>query len=128
MQSPDTKLQVVAIILFATVCVAVGETLLRVGMNHVGRSDAAGMRFVLAAASNSYVIGGTALMTLYFGLYSLALSKAEISFVLPFTALSYLFVALMAAFILRENVSFTRWLGTLVIVIGVIIVGLGERR
>jgi drug/metabolite transporter (DMT)-like permease len=67
-------------------------------------------------------------MCLYFGLYSYCLSIADISFVLPFTAMSYLFVAALARFFLHEDVSPTRWLGAIIIVIGVIVVGLGERR
>ncbi len=122
------KMQVIAVVLFATVCVAIGETLLSVGMKQAHRGDVEGFRFVLAAAANKFVLGGTGLMMVFFALYSLALSWAEISFVLPFTALSYLFVALMAHFILHEHVSPTRWIGTLLILIGVVVVGLGERR
>jgi drug/metabolite transporter (DMT)-like permease len=106
----------------------VGETLLSVGMKQTGKSGADGLRFVAAAMTNPYVVGGTSLMMVFFGLYSLALSWAEISFVLPFTALSYLFVACLAKFVLHEGVSPTRWAGTLLIVLGVIVVGIGERR
>lgn len=123
-----SKLHVVLVVVLATACVAVGETLLSVGMKQAGKSSPEGFRLVLAAIGNPYVVGGTSLMMVYFGLYSLALSWAEISFVLPFTALSYLFVAFLARFVLHEGVSPTRWAGTLLIVLGVIVVGLGERR
>jgi drug/metabolite transporter (DMT)-like permease len=121
------RLQVIAVILIATVCVAVGETLLSVGMRQMGKGGYEGLGLLTGALKNPFVIGGTLLMMLYFGLYSLTLSWADISFVLPFTALSYLLVAVFAKFLLQENVTPTRWLGTLLIVLGVVIVGLGER-
>jgi drug/metabolite transporter (DMT)-like permease len=123
-----SKLQTLLVVLIATLCTSVGETLLSVGMRSIGREDHDSLRFVLAAMTNRYVIAGVLLMMVFFALYSLALSWADISFVLPFTALSYLFIAIFARVFLHENVTPTRWIGTVLIVIGVIIVGLGERE
>jgi len=128
MEPHVSKLQVVATILCATLAVSAGETLLGAGMRIVGRENHAGIRFLVAALSQWQVLVGTCLMCLFFGLYALCLSWADISFVLPFTALSYLFVALLARFVLHEPVTLTRWLGASIIVVGVIVVGLGERR
>lgn len=47
---------------------------------------------------------------------------------MPFTALSYLFVAVMAKTVLEEPVSLNRWIGTFLIVAGVMIIGFGERQ
>lgn len=127
MVQPVSKIQVIAVILFATLCVAAGESLLSAGMKMVGKDGHTGVRIFLAALSNWRVVVGTLMMMCFFGLYALCLSWADISFVLPFTALSYLFVALFAHFFLGENVTLTRWIGALIIVVGVIIVGLGEK-
>jgi drug/metabolite transporter (DMT)-like permease len=123
-----SKLQIIAVILIATACVASGETLLSAGMKLVGREGHAGLRFALDAVTNWRVLAGTCLMAVFFALYSVCLSWADISFVLPFTAMSYLFVAFLARFALHEDVSLTRWVGALIIVVGVIVVGFGERR
>lgn len=120
-------LQVLVMVVFATLCVSVGETILSVGMKQVETSGKSGMAFLGAALTNRSVVGGTLLMMAYFGLYAKALGMADISFVLPITALSYLFVAFMAHFWLRENVTPTRWAGTLLIFVGVAVVALGER-
>lgn len=119
------KTQVIAVVLLATVCVAVGETLLSVGMKQVERGRFEGVKYLLAALTNGHVLFGTLLMMVYFGLYAWALGQADISFVLPFTALSYLCVALMAYFFLHEPVTPTRWIGTFLITVGVVIVGKG---
>src|SRR3989442_1474462 len=99
------RMQVIIVVVMATLCVSVGETMLRAGMKSVGAGNYAGAGFVLAAISNPMVLLGTVLMTVYFALYSLALSWADISFVLPITALSYLFVAFLAHHFLHENVT-----------------------
>ena len=126
-QMAVSRWQVIGVVMFAVICVSVGEGLLKMGMTKVGSSDLAGVRFVLGAARNPHVIAGTALMTVFFGLYALALSWADLCFVLPLTAASYLFGALFAKYVLHETVSPTKWLGTVLIMLGVIVVGLGER-
>ena len=119
------KWRVVGVILLATLAVSLGEALLAKGMkqtNSVTGDLWAQIRGVL----NPAVLIGTLLMTSYFVLYMLALKWADISFVLPFTALSYLIVALLAKFYLHETVTPSRWLGVAIIMLGVVVVGLGE--
>ena len=122
-----SKWQVIGVVMFAVLCASVGEGLLKMGMTKVGASNLAGVRFVLGAAGNVHVLMGTLLMTIFFALYALALSWADLSFVLPLTAASYLFGALFAKYILHETVTPIKWLGTALIILGVIAVGLGER-
>src|SRR6476619_1834906 len=97
-------LPILIMVVIATLCVSVGETLLSVGMKQAEAAGRPGLGLVGAAMTNRLVVGGTLLMMMFFGLYAKALSLADISFVLPITALSYLFVAVMARFILHENV------------------------
>jgi len=122
-----SKLQVVLVVMFAVLCVSIGETLLSAGMKQVGKLDLSGIRFAGAAILNGRVLFGTALMTVFFALYALALSWADFSFVLPLTAISYLFGALLAKWYLHETVTFTRWAGIALITLGVIVVGLGHK-
>ena len=122
-----SKWQVVAVVMIAVLCVSVGEGLLSMGMKKVGAGGSSGFRMILASAMNGHVLVGTLLMMVFFGLYALALSWADFSFVLPITAASYLFGALFAHYVIHENVTPTRWLGTLIIMAGVVVVGIGER-
>jgi drug/metabolite transporter (DMT)-like permease len=122
------KWQVVAVVMFAVLCVSVGEGLLKMGMTRIGAENLSGVRLFLRAASTPQVLVGTLLMAVYFGLYLLALSWADFSFVLPLTAASYLFGALFARFILHEDVSPVRWIGNLLIMSGVAVVGIGSRK
>ena len=59
-----------------------------------------------------------------FVLYAIAVSRMELSFVLPIAASSYALTTLCAWLILGEHVSPTRWSGTLLVSLGVIVVGL----
>ena len=76
---------------------------------------------------NAWILTGTALLAIHFGLYLVALRHADLSFALPLTAAAYPLSLLLARFALREDVGTARWLGTLLITTGVAIVLLGER-
>ncbi len=60
----------------------------------------------------------------FFSLLTL-LSRENVSFVVPLTALSYVVGALMAKFFLGEEVSHVRWIGVLLVVLGVVLVWVG---
>lgn len=110
--------------LVSVAAVSLGEAMLAKGMKQtVDGTFAVVARSIL---TNVYVVGGTLLMMVYFGMYMYALKLADLSFVLPLTALSYLLGALLAKYFLHEDVSPAKWIGTLVITLGVVIVGLGS--
>ena len=119
------KWKVVVVVFAATLAVATGEAMLSRGMKLSGGTSG-GWLTQAKSVLNSQVICGTILMAAYFGLYMLALKWADFSFVLPLTAISFLFGAVLAKYYLHEHISATRWIGTLVIMAGVVIVGLGE--
>ena len=119
------KWRAMGVILLATLAVSVGETLLAKGMKQTN-SVTGDLWVQIRGVLNPAVVFGTMLMTAYFILYMLALKWADISFVLPFTALSYLIVAVLAKYYLHETVTTSRWLGVAIIMLGVVVVGLGE--
>jgi uncharacterized membrane protein len=51
------------------------------------------------------------------------LSLADLSFVLPLTATGYILSALLGKFFLGEQVSSERWLGTVLVFLGIVLVG-----
>ena len=68
---------------------------------------------------------GLGLLALAFFSFLTLLSRENVSFVVPLTALSYVFGALMAKVFLGEEVSRMRWLGVLLVVVGVVLVWVG---
>jgi len=66
---------------------------------------------------------------LFFSITSLCiwlfvLSKAELNFAFSADSMHYIFIALASKFILKEKVSWQRWLGILSIIIGIVFVSL----
>jgi len=68
--------------------------------------------------SNPWMIAGVALLLVFLAAYLTALSWADLSFVLPATAPAYLLNAGISKFFLHEQISATRWAGTILIVMG----------
>ncbi|MGM9998459.1 MAG: hypothetical protein ACI38Q_03535 [Candidatus Bruticola sp.] len=56
------------------------------------------------------------------------LSYEDLSFALPLTAITYILNAFLAGPMLGEHLSPTRWLGTLIIGVGVVVVSLSEGK
>lgn len=109
------------VVLLATLCAASGEALLSVGMKQVGDLSAHGAGRMLTMFGNPRVVVGVVLMGAFFGLYSAALSWADLSFVQPLTAMTFVFGALFARFWIGEQVSGWRWAGIALIVAGVVV-------
>ena len=120
------------VILIATISAAIGEVLLSYGMRKNGEVDLSvpsqWIDLILSVVRNPYVLAGVVLLAVFFFLYLASLSWDDISYVMPLTAMSFIFVALMAKFVLKEDVSWQRWAGTVLIVAGVAFVGLEERK
>jgi drug/metabolite transporter (DMT)-like permease len=100
---------------------SIGNVMVSKGMKSVSQADGL-FPAVLQAAQQPWVIGGTLLLLVFFALYAAALSWADLSFVLPVTAFGYVLNAAFASFFLDEPISLTRWAGTLLICVGVVLV------
>ena len=109
----------------------VGNTFLSFGMRSLGPIHLTQTASLLAAgpkvATNPWVLLGVSFLIGYFIVFLVALSRLDLSYVLPMTAVSYVLTAFFATGFLGESVSLPRWLGTLAISIGVVLVNLSER-
>jgi drug/metabolite transporter (DMT)-like permease len=70
-------------------------------------------------AGNPLVWLGIFFLAMFFILYTAALSWADLSFVMPATSFGYVLNVACAKYFLQEQVSLTRWLGAVVICVGV---------
>jgi len=78
--------------------------------------------YFLKASTNVYIISAV-LLTLVTALaWLLALSKGELSRLYPFMALSYVLVALSSWLVFKEDITSLRWMGIMVICLGVFLV------
>jgi drug/metabolite transporter (DMT)-like permease len=77
----------------------------------------------IEALFHPWVAAGVTLLILWLLSRMALLSWADLSYVLPVTAVGYVLTAALGKFFLLEQVSWQRWAGTLLIVVGVIVVG-----
>ena len=80
---------------------------------------------LIGAVFTPWIALGIALLIGYFASYLTALSWADLTFVMPATALGNVFVALLAHFWLHEQISWMRWMGIVMITVGVAFVAHG---
>jgi len=108
---------------------ATGQTFLRVGAQQIGEINDYGLASLFAwfstAVANPWMIAGTALNALCYGLLIAALSWTSATIVLPLSALEYGFAALLAVAWLGEVVPPIRWAGIGLVVLGVLLIGAG---
>ena len=79
----------------------------------------------VSAILTPWVMLGITLLILWLLSRMALLSWADLSYVLPVTSLGYVASALIGHFLLNEHITPHRWAGTLLIVAGTILVGMG---
>ena len=109
-------------------CNSVGDVLNTAGMKQWGELEdlhpSHFVRMVRAIFHNPLVLGGLgALAVSFFALLAL-LSIASVSFAVPATAASYLLETMLAKYVLKESVSWRRWMGASFVACGVVLLSL----
>jgi uncharacterized membrane protein len=109
---------------FVVVTNVLGNFFLSWGMKHqpagLGLSPLAYIRLIFSP----WALLGTTLLILWLLSRMALLGWADLSYVLPVTSIGYVFTAVLGRFFLGEKITPLRWLGTLLIVIGISFVGL----
>ena len=78
----------------------------------------------LFAIFSPHVALGICLLIVWLLSRMMLLSWADLSYVLPITSVGYIITTIIARFVLNEQISLTRWSGTLLIVTGTALVGM----
>jgi drug/metabolite transporter (DMT)-like permease len=102
-----------------SVCAPLGDACLARGMTGMTPITLAHPLSLIAAVFTPWIALGIALLIGFFASYLTALSWADLTYVLPATAFGNMIVELLARFCLHEAVSWQRWLGVVLITVGV---------
>lgn len=102
-----------------------GDSLVSRGMKQVGSISLHNLPSIILVVFRPEIALGIFFLLAFFACYTSALSWADLTYVLPATSISFILLTLVAKFILHENVSLTRWMGVLLISIGVGVVTQG---
>jgi drug/metabolite transporter (DMT)-like permease len=101
--------------------VLLGKGMKRIGPVNIGTAEALDLLSRILTSGTIWL--GIASLVTFFVAYMLVLSWADYSYVQPASSVAYGMVALLAHFVLREVVTPMRWVGVLIICLGVVVVG-----
>jgi ceramide glucosyltransferase len=108
---------------------SLGEILSAKGMRKVGDVSFRPKALVGALGRmirSTYLFGGVACLAVAFFSFLGLLSYADLSFVAPLTAITYITNTLGARFFLKERISKSRWMGTILVATGVAIISIDK--
>jgi drug/metabolite transporter (DMT)-like permease len=106
--------------LMVVVSNVIGNVMLSLGMHQVGRIVSASPADYIRAFADPWTVGGVLILVIWMASDLALLSAADLSFVLPVTASAYVLIAIAGHFILHDHISWVRWVGIVVITLGVI--------
>lgn len=104
---------------------SIGDSMLSRGMKDIGQVSFSRLSDLILAVRDPWIVGGILFLLAFFAAYTTALSWADLTYVLPATSIGYVLLALIAKFVLHEHITMLRWLGILLIAIGVSFVASG---
>jgi drug/metabolite transporter (DMT)-like permease len=119
MAHPRLTLQQYLILAFVSVSIPVGDGCLSRGMASMPPVSLAHPLSLIGAVFTPWIALGIALLIGYFASYLTALSWADLTYVMPATAMGNVILALVAHFWLREEISWMRWIGVVLVTVGV---------
>jgi drug/metabolite transporter (DMT)-like permease len=124
--------KVLSILLVALVLEAIGVVFLSRGLKEIGEVNriSAGEIVMLLkrGATHPSILVGIAFEAMFFGALLYLLSQRDVSLIWPLTSLGFVITALAARWVLHEDISWVRWSGVLLIVLGAGLVSYSELR
>lgn len=110
-------------VLVVVVTNTVGNILLGVGMERMPDFYATSfVSYLEALGTNWHVLGGTALLVVWMIGQLWMFSWADLTYVLPVTSSAYILTVILSKVFLGEQISAARWIGTLILSFGVMLV------
>jgi len=125
------RIKTLVMVLAMVVCANAGDLLLKRGMTEIGAVaiTPSGVSHAFWMTVTSVTIWAGILFLIGFMVsYMTVLSWADYSYVMPAGAFGYAILTLLAVVFLHENVTPKRWVGVLLICLGVLLVGQTKPR
>ncbi|MDQ3940064.1 MAG: EamA family transporter [Actinomycetota bacterium] len=109
-----------------------GQLTLKSAMDSVGRIGRADLnslgQTVLRAAKEPRLWTGLFLFGISAMFWLVVLSRVRLSVAYPLVGISYILIVALARFVLHEHVPPLRWVGVVIIAIGIAVIGFSFRR
>jgi drug/metabolite transporter (DMT)-like permease len=116
-----------ALLLFSVVSAATAQVMLKHGMQvATARAAHHGGSLALRAATSPWLLLGLAVFGVSAVAWLAALSRVPLSVAYPFNALGYVVILTVSVLILHERATVLTWVGSLMVVSGLLIVVLSK--
>jgi len=115
-----TQLWAIGLVVTATIIGSFGPILLK-------KASAKRLSKLKSLVTNYPLFGGVALYAIGTLLFIPALKGGDLSVLYPFVALAYIWVSLLSVKFLDEKMNKFKWLGIILIIVGVSFIGFGSR-
>jgi uncharacterized membrane protein len=120
------RIKTLVMVLALVICANIGDLTMKRGMTEIGAVDLspAGLAHAFRLTlTNAKIWIGIVFLLGFMASYMTVLSWADYSYVMPVGAFGYAMLTLLAVVFLHEHVSLRRWLGVMLVCIGVLLVG-----
>jgi len=115
-----TQLWAIGLVILATMIGAFGPILLK-------KASAKRLSKLSSLATNYHLFGGVALYAIGTLLFIPALKGGDLSVLYPLVSVAYIWVSLLSIKFLGEKMNKFKWLGIVLIIIGVSFIGIGSQ-
>jgi len=125
------RIKTLIMVLAMVVCANVGDLMLKRGMSEIGvvQVSLRGLSHAFRlTVTNGTIWIGIAFLIGFMLSYMTVLSWADYSYVMPAGAFGYALLTFLAVLFLHESVSSRRWVGVVLICVGVLLVGQTKPR
>lgn len=118
-----TKFVNLALILLNIALAVSGQLAIKAGMKQVGVIHASNwFALLITSFTNVYVVLGLLAYIIAAGTWIVVLSRVDLTVAYPMLSLGYIAVLILSALILKESVGVVRILGTILIILGVVLI------
>jgi uncharacterized membrane protein len=123
----NSVLFIIFLIILTSICDTISQMFLKSSINsidiHINGVKKV-LHFILRLIAIPWVWIGLIFSTLSLFIWLFVLSKADLNFAFSVDSMHYIFIAFASGLFLKEKVGLLRWMGTLLIVAGIVIVTL----
>jgi len=113
-----TELWAIGLVLSASFLGSLGPIMLKKASGKISLN-------IIDLVKNGYLISGFLFYGLGTILFIPALKGGELSVLYPLVATTYIWVSLWSMLFLKEKMNKQKWLGVLLVIVGVVFIGLG---
>jgi multidrug transporter EmrE-like cation transporter len=129
-ESNKLNLGVSILLILISISIAVGgQLLLKIGINRIGIVSLGSLQglkqLFFGVIKSPLVMTGLFLYVVSAAIWLIVLYAVDLSFAYPFIGFTYVMVLVLSKFILKEDVNPVRWIGALIITVGVVIISRG---